>query len=91
MEMGSTFDTEQSCGTEALIGDAIGTQGIVGDTIVIRYSRNRRRRHRYPILKESSETRSIFDIQQISEQKHCSDPLGTQGIIGDAIDIQYSA
>ena len=66
-----------------------------------RYSTNHQRRnqngnmidtqHRYPILKESSETQSIFYIQQASKQKRCSDPLGTQGIIGDAINIQYSA
>ena len=63
---------------EALVGDSIDTQGIE-DTMVIRYSRNRRRR-----------IWLISDAQQPScERKRWSDPLGSQGM-GGAIDIWYS-
>ena len=77
------------------IRDAIDTQGIVGDVIVIQYSTNRRRqRHdQLLILNKSSETktwsptplpeakrmRSTFDIQQ---------SYGTEALMGDAIDTQ---
>ena len=72
--------------------------GIGGDASIIWYSTNRRRRHRYPILKEL-DMRSMFDYQQQSCERKCrwkrcsswrwSYPLGTQGI-GGAVDIWYS-
>ena len=75
IETRSTFDTQQSCGTEALMGDAINTQGIFRDAIVCRYSRNLWRHHRYLILKESSETPLLSN---------------TKVFVRDAIIIRYS-
>ena len=87
------------------------TQGTNRDVIDIQYSRNQWRRDQYlllnhpargatdrihSVLKESSETRSIFDTQQTetrlifdtqqTETRLLSD---TQEINGDAINIQF--
>ena len=55
------YSIKTPCGWKGWL-DPLGTQGIIGDAIVIRYSKIRWRRDQYLILKaESLETRSILN------------------------------